>query len=163
MKTLKILPKSEFKNLKIIRVVGPEWNSFTGYLPYERTLKNEYDYEQGDELDKNLLEAIQKSFPNSNLLENRLIILEGDLEEQLNRLKSGSEKKLTVNFFPFIDIPIDQLLMHRGRSFNHYLIDFKLRLMISTQNEKYNNINDSVMCDVHYEKIDELIETIKPL
>ena len=163
MKTLKLLPESEFKNLKIIRIVGPEWNSFTGYLPYQRILNEEYDYKQGDELDKNLLETIQKSFPNSNLSENRLIILEGDLEERLERLKYGSDKKFTVNFFPFIDIPIEQLPMHRGRSFNHYLMDFKLRLMISTQNEKYNNINESAICDIHYEKIDKLVETIKPL
>lgn len=37
MKTIEFFPMNEFFVLKVIQIEGPEWNWFTGYLPYLRT------------------------------------------------------------------------------------------------------------------------------
>lgn len=163
MTALKPLPVEEMKVFKVIRVVGPEWNWFTGYLPYTRTLSKSYDYKNGDLLDENLIAAIKKTYPNSSLVESRLIFLEGELEDRLKAIRGGSQKKFTVNFFPYIDYPYERMFELMGKEFTSYLFDFILRLDISEKNEKFNYIYDSDLCYIDFKIIDELVKTIQPI
>ena len=161
MPNFKPLPVDKMKVLKILRIVGPDWNWFTGYLPYLRTLSPTYDYKSGDLLDENLIEAIRKTYPASSLVENRLILFEGELEERLNAIRLGSQKKFTINFFPYIDYPYERMNELVGKEFKAYLFDFSLRLNISDQNEKYKYIYNSDLCYIDFREIDELVKTIQ--
>jgi hypothetical protein len=161
MKTLKVLPIEEIKILKVIRVIGPDWNNFTGHLPYTRTLSKTYDYKAGDLLDQNLLESIKKTYPNSLLVENRIILIEGELEERLRYIRGGSEKTFTINFFPYVDLPYERMHELLGKTMTSYLVDLKLRLDISEQNPKYQHIYDAELCYIDYRQIDDLVKTIQ--
>lgn len=163
MNPFKFLPQHQHLNLKVISIEGPEWNGFTGYLAYARSLEETYDYVKGDELDIELLEVIQKSFPNSILSENCRIMLEGELDEGLENLRYGTIKTYTIVFIPQIDIPYEELRFHIGRSFTGYRMDFKMRLQINETNESYKYIPDSGICYINHEKLDNLITTISPL
>ena len=161
MTTLKVLQVEEIKILKIIRVIGPNWNRFIGHLPYTRTLSNTYDYKKGDLLDESLLESIKKTYPDSVLVENRIIFIEGELEERLRCIRGGSQKKITVNFFPYVDLPYERMHEILGKQMKSYLVDLTLRLDLSEQNEKFQYIYDSELCYINYLLIDELIKTIQ--
>jgi hypothetical protein len=161
MTTLKVLPMEEIKILKVIRVIGPNWNQFTGHLPYTRTLSKTYDYKNGDLLDANLLESIQKTYPNSTLVENRIILIEGELEERLKYIRGGSQKKFTINFFPYVDLPYERIHEMLGQEITSYLVDLTLRLNISEQNEKFQYIYESELCYIDFRQINDLVKTIQ--
>lgn len=163
MRTIRPLPIKEIKIFKVIRIVGPEWNQFIGYLPYTRTISKSYDHKNGDLVDESLITTIKKAYSNSSLVENRLILFDGELEDRLKAIRGVSQKKITINFFPYINYPYERICELMDRNFTSYLFDFTLRLDISEKSDKFNYIYDFDLCYIDYDKIDHLMETIQPI
>lgn len=80
MKTIEILPPEEFKVLKVIQIEGPQWNWFTGYIPYIRKFNSkEYNSEKDDIIDERLLLTLKQNYPNSFLRFSIDIFFKGQL------------------------------------------------------------------------------------
>lgn len=162
MKTLKILPIEQIKALKLLKVIGPEWNRFTGFLPYLRDLTVHYNYKQGDDLDAVILESLKKDYPDSYLASNELMLYEGQLDQCLSTIRGGSRKNLEITFMPSIDIEsLSDITKIMTKTFTSYAIQLSLRLNMSEQNDKFANIYENMVCYLDTEQIDKLIDTLK--
>jgi len=101
MKTLELLPLNEFIVLKVIQIVGPEWNLFKGYLPYLRTYDSKkYNSYNGDFLDEIILNSLQQTLPQTKTVSTYEILFKGQLEEIMNIIKGVSLKDISIEFFP---------------------------------------------------------------
>jgi len=161
-KVIEFLPVEEFKVLKVIKVVGNEWNKFSGYLPYIRKFDSiNYDSKIGDETDEKILTILRNSFPNSNLWINEEILFKGQLDNLLKSIEGGSRKLITIQFAPLISF--NEAPGLAGQTFHAYPFGFDLRLQMGEDKEKMDLINDYFICNVPYKKIDEIIKTIKPI
>lgn len=162
MTPIELLPMNEFSVLKVLQIEGPEWNWFTGYLPYLRNYNpNVYDSQKGDFLDEKILETVKETLPKSFLRYNEEILFKGQLENRLRTLEGGSRKNITIQFFPLI--PFEQAPTMQGRLFTAYPINFDIRLLFREGSEKKHNILDFFLCNLSFDKIDEIIKTIKPI
>ncbi|MFT3823923.1 MAG: hypothetical protein QM731_08380 [Chitinophagaceae bacterium] len=159
---IQLLPHEEFKVLKIIRIDGPEWNWFTGHLPYLRTFDPKtYDSMKGDLLDERILSTIQQNYPQATLRYNNDILFKGELEDNLKWIEGGTRKDITIQFFPLI--PYDIIAEFVGRDFFAYPFNFQLRLNLGSQNQKLEWIHDFFLCNLPHDKITELVKTIQPI
>ena len=157
---IKFLPIEKFKILKAIRVVGNEWNKFTGYIPYLRTFNpKNYDFEKGDELDEKIISIFKSNFSKVDLWINEQIVFEDQLETMLRTIEGGSKKNMTFQFSPLL--PYHEASKFVGKTFNAYPIQFKMRLLTGQENKRINQINDYFICQLNYKKLDEFVETIK--
>ena len=163
MKRLKALSIDEMRVLKIIRVVGPDWNYFTGYLPYLRTLRKEYDINNGDYLDEHFIKTVKAAYPSSSLVESALLLFEGELEDRLNAIRGACTKDYSINFFPYINCPYEKLYELQSRIFTNYPTKFSLRLHIENNSDKIKHIHEYELCYIDYTKIDDIIKTIFPI
>lgn len=162
MTTMELLPMNEFYVLKIIQIEGPEWNWFTGYLPYLRVFYPKvYDSQNGDFLDEKILETVKQTLPKSYLRFSEKILFKGQLDDRLRTLEGGSRKIVTIQFFPLI--PYEQAPTMLGRQFTAYPVNFDMRLLFNEGNEKKHNILDFFICNLPYDKIDNIVQTIKPI
>ncbi len=162
MTTIEFLPVDELKVLKVLQIVGPDWNKFTGYLPYLRTFNPKiYDHKNGDLLDQKILETMQHYFPNSRLRYNIEILFKGQLEDNLRTLEGGSRKKITLQFSP--DIPYEMLGKLAGQSFYAYPWEFEIRLLFNDSKERSELINGFYLCSLPFDNLDEIVKTIKPI
>lgn len=162
MKTIKLLPVDELKVLKVIQIEGPEWNRFTGYLPYTRIFNPKvYDNKAGDILDEKILSVIQHYFPKSFLRYNIEILFKEQLEDNLKTLEGGSRKKVTIQFSP--DIPYELLSKFSNRSFYAYPGEFEIRLLFNERSEKMEYINEFYLCSLPFDILDEIVKTVKPI
>ncbi len=161
MTTIEFLPTTDFKILKVIQIEGPEWNRFSGYLPYLRTFNpKQYDHKKGDILDEKILEALQHYFPNSFLRYNLEIVFKGQLEDNLNNIEGGSRKEITLQFSP--DIPYELVPQLVGKTLYAYPWKFEIRLLFSENNDRKNLINGFYICSLPYDKLDDIVKTITP-
>lgn len=162
MTTIEFLPMNEFSVLKVIQIEGPEWNWFTGYLPYLRTFNHKvYDSQKGDYLDEKILETVKQTLPKSFLRFSEEILFKGQLDDRLRTLEGGSRKNVTIQFFPLI--PYEQAPTILGRQFAAYPIGFDMRLLFKEGSEKKHNILDFFLCNLPFDKIDDIVKTIKPI
>lgn len=162
MTTIEILPVDELKVLKVIQIVGPDWNKFTGYLPYIRTFDPIiYDHKNSDLLDQKILEVIQLYFPDSRLQYNIEILFKGQLEDNLRTLEGGSRKKIILQFSP--NIPYEMFGKLKGQSFYAYPWEFEIRLLFNDSKERSELINGFYLCSLPFDKLDEIVKTIKPI
>ena len=76
-------------------------------------------------------------------------------------IEGGSRKLITIQFAPLI--PYNEAPNLVGREFYAYPIEFNLRLLFIENNEKMDLINDYFICNISYQNLDKLIETIKPI
>lgn len=161
MKTIEFLPAEEFRILKVIQIVGPEWNRFTGYLPYLRTFNpQKYNHDKGDILDEKILEAMQHYFPKSFLRYNIQVLFKGQLDDNLKTLEGGSRKEITLQFSP--DIPYDLLPKFANITFYAYPWEFQIRLLFGESNERKELINGFYLCSLPYDQLDDIVKTITP-
>jgi hypothetical protein len=157
-----LLPPNEFKVLKIIRIDGPDWNWFTGHLPYIRKFDPKvYKSKEGDLLDKQILSAIQDIYPSSLLRYNNDILFTNELEDNLKAIEGGTRKEIIIQFFPLL--PYENLDRFIGRQLYAYPISFHLRLNFARQNDKVNLINDFFRCEIPFDKIENLVGTISAI
>lgn len=162
MTEIEFLSPEEFKVLKVIQIVGPDWNKFTGYLPYLRTFNTKvYDHKNGDIVDNKILEVLQNYFPKSFLRYNIEVLFKGQLENNLKTLEGGSRKKITLQFTP--DVSYDLLPKLVGRTFHAYPWEFEIRLLFNENNERSNLINGFYLCSIPFDKVDDIVKTIKPI
>lgn len=162
MKTLEFLPVSEFKVLKIIEIHGKSWNRFFGFLPYLRSFnKDLYDKETltstNDELDERILAIIQADYPEATI-STKNIFFKGELEERLQLMAGGTTLPVTIQLFPLI--PFIEANQFQGRTFSAYPLQLSLRLHLPPNSEKLNHIRDYYLCNLPYDRIDRLAETI---
>lgn len=159
---IQLLPFEEFKVLKVIRIDGPEWNWFSGYLPYLRTFNPKtYDSKRGDLLDEKILSAIQENFPQAKVHYSNEILFKEELEDNLKRIEGGTRKDITFQFFPLI--PYDNIAEFVGREFFAYPFIFQLRINLGTSNQKLERIHEFFLCNLPYDKITQLVKTIRPV
>jgi hypothetical protein len=158
MKTLELLPLNEFKLLKVIQVVGPEWNLFKGYLPYIRS----YDPNnfEGDLLDEKILESLQQTLPQTKIVNTYKILFKGQLEEIKNTLKGACTKEICIELFPFI--PFEIASQFEGKTFTGYSLNLSIMLHWARNSDAQNNIQDVYICTIDHDKIDNFIKTIRP-
>lgn len=160
MKTIEFLPISDMRVLKVVQVIGQDWNSFTGYLPYLRIYNpEEYDHENGDLLDQEILNSIRHNYPKSFLRYNVDILFKDQLNDNLSFIDGGTKLKFKIQFTP--QIPFDLAPKLAGHTFYAYPKDFEVRMQFGEHNEKQQLINTFYLCSVPYEKIDSLIKTIE--
>lgn len=159
MTTLEFLPMNEFSVLKVIQIEVPDWNWFTGYLPYLRTFNTKiYDSKKGDFLDEKILETDKQNLPKSFLRFSEEILFKGQLEDRLRTLEGGSRKNVTIQFFPLI--PHEQVSTMLGRQFSVYPVRFDMRLLFKEGSEKKHNLLDFFLCNLSFDKIDDIVQTI---
>lgn len=162
MKTIEFLPMEEFQVLKVIKIEGPEWNRFSGYLPYTRIFNpKKYDDKKGDILDEKILSSVQHYFPNSYLRYNIEILFKGQLDDNLQILEGGSRKKITIQFTP--DVPYDRLPALASRTYYAYPREFEMRLLFGEKSEKMEFLNGFYLCSLPFDIIDDIVKTVKPI
>jgi hypothetical protein len=161
-KVIKLLPSAEFKVLRIIKIVGNEWNPFIGYLPYLRDFEPlKYDSQNGDEVDEKMITVLRNCFPNSILWIREEILFNDQLQNTLNTLEGSTRKVITIQFAPLI--PFEEVPGLVGRTFYAYPFSFDVRLFLSENSTKKELINDYFICNLPYKNLDEIIMTIKPV
>lgn len=89
------------------------------------------------------------------------ILFKGHLDDILRTLEGGSRKNVTIQFFPLI--PYEQAPELLGRPFTAYPIGFDMRLLFKEGSEKKHNILDFFLCNLPFDKIDAIVQTIKPI
>jgi hypothetical protein len=158
---IQLLNLNDLRVLKVIKVLGPDWNRFTGYLHYKRYLTKEYNSETTDILDELILAAIKDLFPDSRLWLNKNILFKGEYEDILERVKGGSSIELTIRFIP--QIPYDKIHELYGKDLSEYYERFKLNLMLGADSEKIQDIHKFAISYIPFEKIDEFSRLIKTI
>jgi hypothetical protein len=158
------LPINEVKFLRIIKIMGPDYNPFVAYLPYTRTFsRDRFNSANGDIeadiLDKELLSAIQQSYPRTEGYRYRLMVFEGQLEDELYRIRGGANKASTIRFSPQIDY--DNIEELAGKSFPAREIELNLRVNLFDDDKKLKHIYTDFICDLPHERLIGLWETIQ--
>jgi hypothetical protein len=157
MKELELLPIEEISILKIIRVEGPEWNKFVGYLPYKRTFYPGYDQVNGDIVDEKLLNAIKGYFPNS-ISQYKLVLFKGELIEYLKTIRGNSSAKFTLKIWP--EIPYEIVHTKAGQTFHIYGIDLKFRVLFKPNKSSKGDLDQFFSIELPFEELDEIAKTI---
>lgn len=158
------LPLSQTGVIKIIKIEDGNSNTwFTGDLPYFRKFTEEYtirNHNNGDMLDKLILESIKEEFPLSSLKLSKEILLEGDIEKVMAKLPKGSEMSVSVTISPKITEEEATFLM--DKEFQHYEYNFKLYLLFSEQEKKQPRM-PYFSFHISHELIDNLANSIVPI
>lgn len=161
-RAIELLPISEFKVLKVIKIIGNEWNKFIGYLPYLRDFSPEkYDSHNGDYVDEKIITILRNSFPDSNWWIREEILFKEQLEITLKNIEGNNRKEIIIQFAPLI--PYHEASKLVGKTFRAYPYSFHLRLFLSENSNKNEFINDYFICNLPYLNLDELVKTIKPI
>ncbi|WP_428069221.1 hypothetical protein [Chryseobacterium gambrini] len=123
MLPFKFLPENEHKHLRIIKFHGKDYNKFMSFIFYLR----DFNYEQLDNLDYAILEALNESFIADFQL-NTKIIFENQLKEIQNRYKLEEIKDFTIQLSPAVT---DSLIkeMQMGRQVYSYPKYFKISFL----------------------------------
>lgn len=158
--TIEFLDPTEFKVLKVIQIEGPKHNWFTGHLAYLRdfTGADGYNHQTNDLLDQKILDVVKQSLPDSFLRYSIDILFKGELEDNLNGIRGGSEKGITIQFNPLLPFESDSQFVRK--QFYAYRINFNIRLLF-TEKEKQQYINDYLMCYLPHNELENYIKTIK--
>lgn len=156
---IELIPSTEFKVLKIIRIEGPKYSPFAGYLPYLRNLTQEYNDKTNDSLDEVILNTIKQNLPDSYLTKSRNIVFKGELEDDLTAIEGGSKKNITIQFNPLI--PTEDFAKLVGKTFHAYPVKFKARMLFSEGSDKKHYLNDYLMCSLPTPDLEQLLKTIQ--
>lgn len=162
METLiQFLSIEDFRVLKIIKIQGPEWNNFTGYIYYKRLLSKKYQSSTPDYIDDLIINSIKELYPGSTLVVNKDILFKGELEDILKGYTGGTSIDFTIRFTP--QIPYEKVFSLVGRKFHEYIPKFKLNLFLNEGNEKIHHISDFGIAYIPFEQIDDFNNRIKTI
>lgn len=158
---IELLPKEEIKILKVFQIRGPEWHPFIGYFSYLRDFNPpEYNYVEGDILDKSILNTLQSIYPQTKLYLNYQVFFKGHMEYYLKFFRQGILKKIKIQFEPII--PYDQLHSFLGKNLRTHLLSFNLYIVMGYKKDEEKLINDYFLCRIPHDMLDNIIKTIKP-
>lgn len=157
---IEFLPEKDFKILKVIEIIGPNWNRFNGYLSYLRNFDKE-NYESGDILDEKILSTIKQTMPLSYLRLNEKILFKDQLEEIQSRINMPKKMNLTIQLFPLI--PNENIFEFAGKEFNAYPYNFNINIIHHEKNDYMSLIHNYLICNIPHDIIDDISKTIKPL
>lgn len=164
---IEVLPFDKVKVLKIIRIHGPDWNRFTAYLPYLRTFdRDKFDrekgYDKGDTLDTELLFVVQQMHQGATLHRNSLILFTGQLEDELRRIRGGVDKPANVRFTPQVAYSnSDDIYKLAGKSFPIREIELRMRVLLSSDNERLSSVYSDFICPLPSEQLINLWEAVQ--
>lgn len=161
---MKFLDPKDWQALKIIEVKGDSFLPFTAYFPYLRKMDMNYFkiYKEGDELDKIILETIQRFYPGSFLSMNAHIYAVDQLDHYLQHIETGHKKQFTIQFSPEISYEIYGEIL-RGNVFS-YPVDFEYRITsLFANHERIEFLHRFFLCNINNEKLKNLVDTILPI
>lgn len=162
METLHAVPIEQIRCLKIIRVIGLDWNPFIGHLPYLRSVKEGYDYRKSDILDDAIMERIKITYPNSILIASQLLLFTNQLERMLKSIEGGTMIPFHFIFTPQFDLDFQQILrVISAKTYYAYPFEFNLRLNLHPHSEKIQYIHHPGQCLLPYQEIEKLVETLE--
>lgn len=158
---IELLPQTEFKVLKVIKLEGPKHSPFSGYLPYLRDLTKEYTEKNTDAIDEVIIDVIKTSLPDSFLVRSINILFKGILDDNLKSINGGSEKDITIQFSP--ELPNGDFEQISGKQLYTYLLNFKARMLFSKDSDKKHYIHNHLICSLPHENLKELVKSIQPV
>lgn len=161
-KELKILDRSDWRILKVIRVVGPEWNPFTANFAYKRTFTNFKNWKDADALDNAILEAVKKAYPNSYLAYNDLQFYNSQFENT-NWLRFAAPKPITIIFRPDIELTEDNLYDILDKTLKEYHVTFEWQVGYFQDDKRYNAIYPIEVVKLDETQLNRFIKTIEPV
>ncbi len=160
---INILDKNDFKVIKVIKVIGPYWNLFTGYIIYCRPFTNSYNSETTDLLDVEILNGLKMQFPDSKLILSKSILFKGEFENIKRVYSCGHKIDFTINFMP--SITQEMLNEISGKELHSYSLELAMYLMIGSSDEKINEIQRFSIAYISFEQYNEfekLVQTLIP-
>lgn len=158
---INLLEQKDLKVLKVIRIVGPYWNLFTGYVLYRRPFSKTYNSDTSDLLDIEILNAIKKQFPDSNLVINKEIFFEEEYESIKKMYSNGHTFDFTITFLPLVSHEtLNELSKKRIYGYSQ---KFSISLMAGVNNEKVNDIQHFSMVSIPIEQYTEFEKLLKTL
>lgn len=153
------LPIEDWKVLKVIKVEdSSNWNYFSGYVYYLRTITPEYDEKTPDFIDQLILNAILEVFPTSRLEFNRNILFKDQLKDTLVRFNGNEDLNFKITFVPYIpNNKIDQI-----RRMEIYVYTFEMNFFRTSLNDpdKIKFINTHVQAEIPFGKISDFNKAI---
>jgi hypothetical protein len=165
LKTIELLPHDQWGVLRLIAVIGPEWNRFMGYILYKRALgPSVYDKTTqkpiNDELDKAILDAVLERYPASTM-SSKLILWKGETEEISARYQGGTTKDLTFLCYP--DIGNLDPAQFVGKVFNSFNFTIAMRVLLGPGSERLQHIENFFSFYLPYDKVEQFNGQIQPL
>jgi len=158
---INLFEQKDLKVLKVIRIVGPYWNLFTGFILYSRPFSKTYNSDTSDLLDIEILNAIKKQFPDSNLVINKEIFFVEEYESIKKMYSNGHAFDFTITFLPQVSHgTLNELL---EKKIYGYSQKFPIRLMFHANNEKINEIQHFSMVYIAIEQYAEFEKLLKTL
>lgn len=156
--TLNLRTNNPPEVFKSIRVIGHSPGRFIANFRYIRLYYKDYDYKSGDILDKQILESVKSIYPDSHLYLNVLTLFDKQYEDCLVITKGANSKTITTYFYPIINY-----LEEIPKNITGYHLGLKLNLLMNPDDITKENIFDTLLVNVHYEELQNLIKTIKPI
>ena len=147
-----------FRVLKVIRVDGPEWNRFTGFIAYIRRFTRDYQSEKKDYVDDLIFETIRQIYPTAYLYINKDILFEGEKEDLLKYYQGGTLIDFTIRFSP--SIPFELVESLAGKEFFEYHPKFEFHLYLNPDDTKIQHINNFAIAYIPFDKLEDFHEKI---
>ncbi|PBI88401.1 hypothetical protein BSF41_25290 [Flavobacterium sp. ACN2] len=154
------LPIDDWKVLKVIKIEdASNWNYFSGYVYYLRTITPEYNEKAPDFVDQLILNAILEVFPNSRTEFNRNILFKNQLKDTLYRFTGNEDLDFKITFVPYI--PYDQMELISKKEVYTYTFDLFFFRTSLNDKDKIKYINTHVQAEIPFDKISVFNDIIK--
>ena len=131
---IEVLKVDELRVLRVIRIEGPDWNHFTGYIHYKRILTPEYSAATIDLLDELIFNALKNLYSNSSRYYNVNIFFKGEYEDYLKTIRGATTLEFTIRLSP--EIRVANVWKLTGQRFTEYLPKFKCELYLDPDSDK---------------------------
>jgi len=156
-----VLDEKELRVLKVIRVEGPTWNRFIGYISYKRFLTKEYNSDTSDYLDDLILNAITNIYENTSLIFNKNIIFKGQYKDIMKGFSGNQNTNFTIRFTP--DFSTQDIWKLVGKEFFEYKPKFKFNLSIAPQSNNLQFIGDIGIEYIPFDKLEDFKQRLKSI
>lgn len=156
--TLNLRTNNPPEVFKSIRVIGYPSDRFIGNFRYIRLFYKDYDYKNGDTLDKQIFESVKSIFPDSHLNLNVLTLFDKQYDNCLKITSDGMIKTIVTYFYPIVNYE-DEI----PKDLKAYYLRLNLHLSMNPDDPRLLYIPDSLVVNVPFNELQILIETIKPI
>ena len=162
METLiQFLDIDKFKVLRVVRVDGPDWNPFTGYVHYKRQFTKEYNSKTFDLLDNLIFDGIKQMYKNSVRYIDKDILFKGEYEDYLKIIKGGKSTKLTLRLTP--QIPHDRIWDLVDKELKEYHLPLQFEILLLGNDIRLNHILDFGMINFPFDSKDIIARSLRTL
>ncbi|HMV08131.1 MAG TPA: hypothetical protein PK325_01110 [Cyclobacteriaceae bacterium] len=135
---IQFLDLDRLRVLRVIRIDGPDWNSFTGYIHYRRHFTKDYNCKTLDLLDDLIFEGVKQMYKSSTRYIDKDILFKGEYEDYLRIIQGGKMIELTLKLTP--QIPHDKIWDLVGREFTEYHLTFPFNLQLLGEDKRLNHV-----------------------